>query len=574
MSAEIATGEARALSDNGIPYAFVDRDVKNGFQYFYRVTAFDINSLRSGPSSLESAGPAKSATPRGASTTLTDPDFQLGVFGRGNTPLQPREFTIDPATGRFNGPPSPTSLLSGEFTAFAAQLLPAGAKEVRIDSVPGQYYATGTVGTFYLTVDGVGTVLDFTNSNVSGGGEAREDHELPVISVPADPTVRQQLIARGVDAPSASGSLTSLISSDRPHFHSGDSDWAYKQPGFWSIDPPTALAGGSRWFTGANETVNNPTLNFAVGQITGYTILRPNPYTGALTAFRGQGGDIYRRFYGTTFGIRRAADVRFHWGAAGIDSVVDVTHNVRVPFTPNLKAGYGFVTDSDGDGKIVYGDFYYIPGLENTGNIGSFSTNTPRPLVQQPVVLPIDVTGDLNADGNGFGIFVNGEAYLFQGPVPTSTVWTLRTYNGTVSQTGTTYAFAPTGGIPAVPGLRFVLNVASPAVISDELANLSLVHTVPDPYYAVSQFDLSPASKELKFVNLPAKATIRIYSMSGVLVDVVNHDDPTGGGAAVWNLRNRSNQFVASGVYFYHVSTPDGKTAIKKFTVINSGFAR
>jgi hypothetical protein len=75
-------------------------------------------------------------------------------------------------------------------------------------------------------------------------------------------------------------------------------------------------------------------------------------------------------------------------------------------------------------------------------------------------------------------------------------------------------------------------------------------------------------------VNLPAKATIRIYSMSGVLVDIVTHDDPTGAGRAPWDLRNRSNQFVASGVYFYHVSTPDGKSRVGKFTVVNSGFAR
>jgi hypothetical protein len=62
--------------------------------------------------------------------------------------------------------------------------------------------------------------------------------------------------------------------------------------------------------------------------------------------------------------------------------------------------------------------------------------------------------------------------------------------------------------------------------------------------------------------------------MSGVLVDVVNHDDPAGGGRAPWDLRNRSNQFVASGVYFYHVSTPEGKSRVGKFTVVNSGFAR
>jgi hypothetical protein len=582
LAAERAAGRARALEDTGVPFAYVDHDVRNGFPYFYRVTAFDINSLRSGPSSLESAGAPKNAAPRKSATTLADASYTVALFGRGNTPLTGAAPSINPTTGTFSGPAAPTTQLSAEFQAFAAQLLPAGTKQIVIDSVQGQYYPNGTVGTMWLTVDGVGTVIDFTNGTVSGGSGETETFELPVVSVAADPTIRQQLIAKGVDAPNASGSLTASISSDRPHWNSGDSDWAFKQPGFWSYDPPTSIAGGSRWFTGANETAANPTANYAVGTITGYTIFKPNPYQNVapgggtqMTTFRGQGGDIFRRFYGTTFGVRRAADVKFFFGAAGVDSVVDVTHNVRVPFTPNLKAGWGFLTDSDGDGTLTYGDFYYIPGLENTGNIGGFASATPRPLSQTPVIRPTDVTGDLVGDGTGFGIYVNGEPYLFQGAQPANTVWTLRTYFGNVTQNAANqYSFAPTGGIPAIPGLRIVLNVQSPAKIVAEQADLSKVHTVPDPYYAVSQYDLSPASKELKFVNLPAVATIRIYSMSGVLVDIVNHDDPTGGGAATWNLRNRSNQFVASGVYFYHVSTPDGKTAIGKFTVVNSGFAR
>ncbi len=66
-------------------------------------------------------------------------------------------------------------------------------------------------------------------------------------------------------------------------------------------------------------------------------------------------------------------------------------------------------------------------------------------------------------------------------------------------------------------------------------------------------------------------ATIRIYSLTGVLVDIVNHEDVTGGSRAVWNLRNRNNQFVASGVYFFHVVTPEGDTHVGKFTVVNFG---
>ena len=123
--------------------------------------------------------------------------------------------------------------------------------------------------------------------------------------------------------------------------------------------------------------------------------------------------------------------------------------------------------------------------------------------------------------------------------------------------------------------LTWVFTVASPTtIVNAQDGDLTRVHTVPDPYYATSTFDLGPTTKELQFVNMPAEGTIRIYSLSGVLVDVVNHNDPAGGGIAKWDLRNRSNQFVASGVYLFHVSTPDGKTHIGKFTVVNSGIQR
>jgi hypothetical protein len=287
------------------------------------------------------------------------------------------------------------------------------------------------------------------------------------------------------------------------------------------------------------------------------------------------GETLFRRFYGTTFGLRRAADVNFYWGATGLDSVVDVTHNVAVQFKPSYQAAYGFLTDSDADGVLTYGDFYWVPGLENTGDIFRFSSNDPQPLVAQPVVLSTDVDGDLAGDGTGFGLHINGEPYLFEGPVPTNTVWTLRTYNGEVTQNEDgQYAFAPSGRPAAVPGLRIAVTVVQPGAIVAAEADLSRVHTVPDPYYVASTFDLSPTSKELQFVNMPAEATVRIYSLSGILVDVITHNDLTGGGRAVWDLRNRSDQFVASGVYLFHVSTPDGKSAVGKFTVINSGIAR
>ena len=114
-------------------------------------------------------------------------------------------------------------------------------------------------------------------------------------------------------------------------------------------------------------------------------------------------------------------------------------------------------------------------------------------------------------------------------------------------------------------GLRLVPLNGVPATT----ANLAKVHTVPDPYYVTNALETTANNKVLNFVNLPAQCIVRIYSVSGVLVNVLTHNDPTGGGLLTWNLRNRNNQFVASGVYFYHVEAPDGKTKIGRFTVVN-----
>jgi hypothetical protein len=98
---------------------------------------------------------------------------------------------------------------------------------------------------------------------------------------------------------------------------------------------------------------------------------------------------------------------------------------------------------------------------------------------------------------------------------------------------------------------------------------MNSIHTVPDPYYVTNSLEITANTKVLRFVNLPSQSIIRIYSSSGILVNVLSHNDATSGGEQTWNLRNRNNQFVASGVYFYHVEAPDGKTKVGRFTVVN-----
>ena len=192
----------------------------------------------------------------------------------------------------------------------------------------------------------------------------------------------------------------------------------------------------------------------------------------------------------------------------------------------------------------------------------------------------------LAATGTGFGLYVNGERFIFETTAlpADGTVWTLRSFKGATPVTnedaldpsGYTYDSDPAaqGGSDErnilIPGLTFsFVQDAAASLAPITAAQLETVHTVPDPYYVTSALEVTGGRKIIKFVNLPDRAIIRIYSVSGSLVDVIEHNDPSGGGEAEWGVRNRNEQFVASGVYFYHIEAEGGLEKIGRMTVVN-----
>lgn len=156
------------------------------------------------------------------------------------------------------------------------------------------------------------------------------------------------------------------------------------------------------------------------------------------------------------------------------------------------------------------------------------------------------------------------------------TVWTMRDYIGAVR--GGHGAAGDFGNYKYTPMDRPFTAVGAEAVVSYDIPNevspssqadMKKIHTVPDPYYVTSPFEATTASKIIDFVNLPTEATIRIYTTSGVLVRVLKHESSSFSGKERWNVRNRNNQFVASGVYFYHVTAANGETFVGRMTIIN-----
>lgn len=82
-------------------------------------------------------------------------------------------------------------------------------------------------------------------------------------------------------------------------------------------------------------------------------------------------------------------------------------------------------------------------------------------------------------------------------------------------------------------------------------ADLERVRVVPNPYRGREVWD-QPSANEIHFINLPARATIRIYTAAGDLVRVLEHDDGIRDFQR-WDLLNASGRQVASGIYLYRV---------------------
>jgi len=282
---------------------------------------------------------------------------------------------------------------------------------------------------------------------------------------------------------------------------------------------------------------------------------------------------------------------------------VDVSNHVPVPFSPALRASWGILngqsfvgtnaglTPDGNNGVLTWQDVFCIAPVPSLEGFCGGAAQTPAVLMNaarlSPVVFGSSAynTPAPAATGNGFIFYLAGQFFLMQAAaLPTAgTVWHLRTYSGRIlynpsyflyvgpscSGAGGWYGFCDRP--PAVPGLRIrqsytgaVLNPK--ATTAGELAR---VHTVPDPFYNHSDYETAGGPRQIRFVDLPAQCIIHIYSTSGILVRVLTHNDATGGGEEAWDVLSRNGRLVASGVYFWHVTTPDGRQKVGRMTIVN-----
>lgn len=114
--------------------------------------------------------------------------------------------------------------------------------------------------------------------------------------------------------------------------------------------------------------------------------------------------------------------------------------------------------------------------------------------------------------------------------------------------------------------------------------DLSRVKVVPNPFVASARWDnpvpgdADPWKHRLRFINIPADATIKIYTLDFDFVDEVRAGDvalvssdfvpATNEGVAEWDLITRNDQEAAPGIYIYVVDSPSAGQKIGKFVVV------
>jgi len=103
---------------------------------------------------------------------------------------------------------------------------------------------------------------------------------------------------------------------------------------------------------------------------------------------------------------------------------------------------------------------------------------------------------------------------------------------------------------------------------------LRRIKVVPNPYLAAATWEprnpytSGRGPRSIHFNHLPAKCTIRIFTISGELVDVIEHDALYNDGSEEWNLLTSDNLSASYGIYLYYVNAPGIGEHIGKFAII------
>ncbi|MCF7805718.1 MAG: hypothetical protein K9N46_14840 [Candidatus Marinimicrobia bacterium] len=105
--------------------------------------------------------------------------------------------------------------------------------------------------------------------------------------------------------------------------------------------------------------------------------------------------------------------------------------------------------------------------------------------------------------------------------------------------------------------------------------SMKQIKVVPNPYVATNAMESAVANsalnqrRRLLFTHIPAQCDIKIFTVSGVLVDEIHVNNVAENGTAHWDMLTKEGLEIAGGMYLYHIkSTATGEEKTGKFAVI------
>ncbi len=228
------------------------------------------------------------------------------------------------------------------------------------------------------------------------------------------------------------------------------------------------------------------------------------------------------------------------------------------------------------DGSIIFGGKHYVYVQGTKYDSGkAFATN----LKNVGTSVPLHRAAYANFQWVGLPM-VNPNSGMLSakdGLIPTTTRLRFRVDRPYMPYVAvdTNTAFAKVGttvtpGQAANPYYTFSTKEQAPAKLSDTSDRNKLItriYAVPNPYYGYSGYEKAGSrfDTKVRIINLPAKATVRIYSLDGTLVRSLSKSD-AGTSYLDWDIRNTAGLPIASGMYLIHVNAEGiGETVIKWF---------
>ena len=123
--------------------------------------------------------------------------------------------------------------------------------------------------------------------------------------------------------------------------------------------------------------------------------------------------------------------------------------------------------------------------------------------------------------------------------------------------------------------IRFSVGAETGLDLSIVESDLDSIRVVPNPYVMTNMMESAVSNpflnqrRRIMFTHVPADCIIKIFTVSGVLVDEIVVSNEPDNGIIHWDMLTRENLEIAAGMYIYHIDAQQiGEEKVGKFAVI------